>query len=138
MGYEKLTFEFDECRGALVWEPPMTEAQIYYEDNKEWIQEKVRNRIRLHTLRLNYIKNESGCMHCRESDPGVLEFNHKNASTKLFNIGRTKGKSKSWEMISQEILKCEVLCANCHKRVTAREHGKLGYTARVCDSGMPT
>lgn len=129
---------FDESKSALVFTDRREESRAYYEENSELIKEKVRNRIRLHMLRLDYIKLKSGCAHCSETDPRVLEFNHLPSYKKSFNIGRTQGKSKSWETIRKEVAKCEVLCANCHKRVTAREHGRLGYTSHVCHSGMPT
>jgi 5-methylcytosine-specific restriction endonuclease McrA len=140
MGYADVNNYFDESKSALVFNqnPRKEEQQQYYAANRLVKQEKIRNRIRLHTLRLNYIKTKAGCTRCNERDPMVLEFNHKVPLTKLFNIGRTKGKSKSWNTIMEEVLKCEILCANCHKRVTAREHGRLGYTSHVCDSGMPT
>lgn len=98
--------------------------------------QRIKNRLHLHTLRLNYIKRKQGCNHCGIWDYTVLEFNHLPSFKKDFNIGKTKGKSKSWATIANEVKKCEVLCANCHKRVTARKHGRAGYGVRVCDSGV--
>lgn len=135
MGYEVLT-DFDESKSAIVFRK--TTSKRYYENHAELIKHKVANRIKLHTLRLSYIKAKSGCIKCGEKDYVVLEFNHICGATKLFNIGKTKGKSKSWKTILKEVEKCEVLCANCHKLVTAREQGKRDYTSRVCHSGMPT
>jgi len=135
MGYAFLN-GFDESKSAVVFRNE--NARQYYKDNSDLIKSKVVNRIRLHSLRLDYIKHKSGCAKCDENDYLVLEFNHINPETKSFNIGKTKGKSKSWSTILNEVKKCEILCANCHKRVTAREHGRRGYTSRVCHSGMPT
>lgn len=108
-----------------------------YEQKKETIKKRVRNRIVLHTLRLSRIKSDLGCSRCGETDFKVLDFHHLSEHDKHFNIGRTKGKSKRWQVILREIEKCEILCANCHRRVTAREQGRRCYTSRVCHSGMP-
>jgi hypothetical protein len=57
------------------------------------------------------------CVDCGESDPLVLEFDHR--SDKIFNI--SKGiRDHSWASVLDEIAKCDVVCANCHRRRTAR------------------
>ena len=62
------------------------------------------------------------CVDCGEIDPVVLEFDH--LGKKLFNIA--KGiRDQSWESLQAEIAKCEVVCANCHRRRTARRGGYL-------------
>jgi hypothetical protein len=33
--------------------------------------------------------------------------------------------SRSWRSILQEITKCEVVCANCHRRRTAKRRGSF-------------
>jgi hypothetical protein len=60
---------------------------------------------------------------CGESDPVVLEFNHIDPSTKLANISTTLSQCWGIDKIKEEILKCEVLCANCHRRKTAQQFG---------------
>jgi len=63
--------------------------------------------------------NES-CKHCGESDPIVLEFHHRHAEEKSHSVsGMIESHSK--EKILAEVAKCDVLCANCHRRVTAKE-----------------
>jgi hypothetical protein len=57
------------------------------------------------------------CADCGESDPIVLEFDH--LGDKLFNIGEALT-YRNWESILAEIEKCEVVCANCHRRRTKR------------------
>jgi hypothetical protein len=63
------------------------------------------------------------CTDCGESDPIVLEFDHVGGD-KEFNIA--KGiRDRSWQGLLDEIAKCEVVCANCHRRRTARTRGHV-------------
>ena len=56
----------------------------------------------------------SGCLDCGEKDEIVLVFHHRDPKTKLFSVGR--GRGKSIPVLLREIEKCDVLCANCHRR----------------------
>ena len=49
---------------------------------------------------------------------GALEFHHINPSQKEFGISVT-GMTRSWERIKAEVAKCVLLCANCHREVSA-------------------
>jgi len=61
------------------------------------------------------------CVDCGEQDPLVLEFDHVR--------GRKKGNiaqmahTHVWETVLQEIEKCDVRCANCHRRKSAHQLG---------------
>ncbi len=60
------------------------------------------------------------CVDCGESDPLALEFDH--LGEKSFNIAKGL-RDHSWDTVLAEIRKCEVVCANCHRRRTARRGG---------------
>jgi hypothetical protein len=62
------------------------------------------------------------CVDCGESDPVVLEFDH--LRDKLFSVGMDLAR-RNWQRILDEIEKCEVVCANCHRRRTALRRGAL-------------
>jgi hypothetical protein len=62
------------------------------------------------------------CSDCGETDPVVLEFDH--LRDKAFNIGEALSR-RNWQAILDEIAKCEVVCANCHRRRTAVRRGAL-------------
>jgi hypothetical protein len=62
------------------------------------------------------------CVDCGEADPIVLEFDH--LRDKRFDIG-TSILNYSWQVILDEIAKCEVVCANCHRRRTAIRRGAV-------------
>jgi hypothetical protein len=60
------------------------------------------------------------CVDCGEDDPLVLEFDH--LGEKDFNI--SKGvRDRGWHKVLAEMAKCDVVCANCHRRRTARRGG---------------
>jgi len=61
------------------------------------------------------------CVQCGESDPMVLEFHHKRE--KEFAVGVLASGGYPIEKIQSEIDKCDVLCANCHRRLTMKERG---------------
>ena len=56
---------------------------------------------------------------CGESDPIVLDFDHVRGK-KILNISRMVAQGHRWEQIEQEIEKCEVRCANDHRRATEK------------------
>jgi hypothetical protein len=57
------------------------------------------------------------CVDCGEADPVVLDFDHVRGekSENLVRLIAAHGRKK----ILDEIEKCEVRCANCHRRKTA-------------------
>jgi hypothetical protein len=61
------------------------------------------------------------CLDCGEADPIVLEFDHRNRPDKKFNIGDAARKRFSLAKVVSEIDKCDVRCANCHRRKTFKE-----------------
>ncbi len=62
------------------------------------------------------------CVDCGESDPVVLEYDHVSGD-KLDNISVMVAKGVGLDLLITEIGKCEVRCANCHRRVTALRGG---------------
>lgn len=68
----------------------------------------------------NYLASHP-CVDCDESDIVVLEFDHINRSKKIGNISTMVRSSVSVEKLVDEIKKCEVRCANCHRRKTVAE-----------------
>ncbi len=61
------------------------------------------------------------CLDCGETDPVVLEFDHRDPSLKCFNIASQRNAALDPTKLLLEIKKCDVRCANCHRRKTAIE-----------------
>ena len=60
---------------------------------------------------------------CGESDPAVLQFDHRDGSDKVKEISAASRNGWSIDRLQKEIDKCDVLCANCHSRRTAKQFG---------------
>jgi hypothetical protein len=62
------------------------------------------------------------CVDCGETDPIILEFDHI-TGTKKFNISDATRRGYGMNKIKAEIEKCEVRCANCHRKKTYERGG---------------
>ena len=60
------------------------------------------------------------CVDCGETDPLVLDFDHRDPATKSNEVSRIVY-YRPWRVVLEEIEKCDVRCANCHRRKTARQ-----------------
>jgi hypothetical protein len=63
-----------------------------------------------------------GCIDCGEKDPVVLEFDHVRGQ-KTLAISELSKRGNSIAKLEIEISKCEVRCANCHRRKTVKQLG---------------
>lgn len=67
------------------------------------------------------------CLDCGETDPVVLDFDHVRGK-KLGNVSHLTF-DVSLTTLKAEVAKCEVRCANCHRRATARRRGVTDSTS---------
>jgi len=63
---------------------------------------------------------ENPCVDCGETDPVVLEFDHLPGCDKKYIISEMTSNGYSVESIKKEMEKCDVVCANCHRRRSAK------------------
>ena len=62
------------------------------------------------------------CVDCGETDLVVLEFDHREGSNKRLAVSAML-RNYSWPQIESEVAKCDVRCANDHRRRTALQLG---------------
>lgn len=82
--------------------------------------DKPKRRAAVRAAILKYLEDHP-CVDCGEADPIVLEFDHR--GEKLFEIGGCINRGYGVDRIMAEIAKCDVRCANCHRRKTYAERG---------------
>lgn len=61
---------------------------------------------------------DKNCIDCGNSDFRVLVHDHVNGE-KRGGVQELLSRGHRWEVILEEIAKCEIRCANCHTIVTA-------------------
>ena len=98
--------------------------QEHYAANRQRYIDAARARkVAVTAERLAYLIDyfaEHPCVDCGETDPVVLEFDH--LRDKEFGIS-SGIRDRNWEAVLNEIDKCDVVCANCHRRRTAKRSG---------------
>ena len=104
--------------------------QEHYAKNRDrYVTNAVRRKDTIAAERAEYLVDyfsERCCIDCGELDPLVLEFDH--LEDKKFTIA-TGLRNRSWQAVLDEIAKCDVVCANCHRRRTARRRGSARSAA---------
>lgn len=65
------------------------------------------------------------CVDCGASDIRLLDFDHDDSAIKILAISAMIFDVWPWDRIAAEIEKCQVRCANCHRRRTAITKGHL-------------
>ena len=81
-------------------------------------QEGKNIRRKLYLAKADKQKQEIGCAICGYNKYGsVLEWHHNNPKEKDFNPGDIMNQTslKAWNLYQEEIKKCTLLCANCHR-----------------------
>jgi hypothetical protein len=76
---------------------------------------------RIRSFLISYLL-ERPCVDCAERDPVVLQFDHCRG-TKVMSVSEMVRRRVPEQRIVAEIEKCDVRCANCHMRKTARQFG---------------
>ena len=65
------------------------------------------------------VESMGGCCVCCGYNKyfGALECHHIDPSSKLFSFGSVQANSVAWNIIVEELRKCVLVCANCHREV---------------------
>lgn len=95
---------------------------------REWQPFKTEYRDRNRILLTEYLKKHP-CVDCGEKDIRVLEFDVR--GRKRASVGLLANGGASVASIREEIAKCEIRCANCHRRRTAEQFGWYSKTDLV-------
>lgn len=98
----------------------------HYKKNKDKYKKKARDweqryKSEVYKFLIEYAKD--GCIKCGEKHFACLQFNHIDPKTKSFSICKGITDCISIDSIKEELLKCEILCANCHAKHTAVQFG---------------
>jgi hypothetical protein len=122
--------EFNRARREMDGHQPRCREcfMSWYANNRVPHGDSVRDRkVRVrgeHQARLAAFLLKNPCSDCGEADLAVLEFDHRpGEDRKRANIAVLIAEALSWPVIALEISKCDVRCANCHRRRTSERAG---------------
>lgn len=103
-------------------------SRNHYESNKnQYLERNKRYREKIQDCVVQYLKNHP-CVDCGETDLVVLDFDHVRGE-KVREVSAMIRAKCGWTSILREIEKCDVRCANCHRRKT---YGHLSKYQRTC------
>ena len=116
-------------------------ARAHYAANIDYYKEKAaRHRTRQHVDNycdlIAYLRAHP-CVDCGETDVRVLQFDHVDPSLKSQDVS-VMVRSCQWSRVLDEIEKCEVRCANCHRLKTLAERSatRLARTSELHDAAV--
>lgn len=87
-------------------------------DSKAKYKRRASNTVLLFSAKVALHKEFYGCLLCSQSDASCLDLHHLDPNTKDMPVSHLV-RQKCWSKVEQEITKCIVLCANCHRRYHA-------------------
>jgi formate-dependent nitrite reductase cytochrome c552 subunit len=94
----------------------------YYAANRQREIDRVRTR-QLTTLEFLRKLREVPCADCRGRFAGhQMDFDHRDPGQKRFNLSSARAGLKNRAELLAEVAKCDVVCANCHRVRTRRQH----------------
>lgn len=92
-------------------------AKKHYYNNRPHEITRIKNRQNEIASKFNEYKSKLCCNCCEETETCCLDFHHRDPSMKDFNISYASRQGYSWERLMEEVGKCLVVCANCHRKI---------------------
>jgi hypothetical protein len=98
-------------------DPRKKEAHLkWYYNNKHKQMKRQADRKREIAFWFAGLKENMKCNRCEERHIACLDFHHLDSKEKEESVSKMVCEGFSMETILAEIKKCEVLCANCHRK----------------------
>ena len=91
-----------------------------YKERREYLLKAVQRRREKVRLMAGSYKGGRCQVCCYDRCIEALEFHHLDPTQKDFGISN-KGYTRSWVKVKEEVDKCILLCANCHREVHANK-----------------
>lgn len=97
----------------------VTKSVIYRQCNPELVKQttakyRLKRRIQINRLKMR------PCLDCKiQYNPWQMQFDHRDPSLKRYNIGTRTCISE--KQLLDEVVKCDIVCANCHAERTHKQ-----------------
>jgi hypothetical protein len=91
-------------------------SRKYYAKNKKKVQEATNQNRRAGRSAFRAFKATLSCIHCGENHPATLDFHHHTPHKDNIKISKLLADGRFSFAIEEIMLKCVVLCSNCHRK----------------------
>jgi hypothetical protein len=91
-------------------------CRILYHKNPKPTADRVKRRRTKQQELLREAKLGKYCQVCGENDPCCLDYHHRDPSEKFMTVNDMVRQRFSHKRILAEMAKCDLLCANCHRK----------------------
>jgi len=91
-----------------------TYASTYYQNNKAKVLATTKASVKKYKEQWRSFKATLSCVKCGQNHPATLDFHHIDSSTKEASVNKLI-KYRAFKRAMEEVKKCDVLCANCHR-----------------------
>lgn len=109
-------------------------VEYYHKNRDRQLKLAIIRKSKAYKLKRDFINRvkDTECEDCGIKYPHyVMDFDHR--GQKLINVATMIGRNWSMEKIKNEIAKCDVVCANCHR---IRTFGKHAMVAKLVTAGL--
>jgi hypothetical protein len=123
----------DRCRACF--------RDIYQLDREARLEQMARRRLPAREAARQWVADylrEHPCTDCGTTDVRVLEFDHRPDEVKRWAISRMIGGAYNVETIADEVARCDVRCANCHRKMTEARMKSARHRAEVERRAQPS
>ena len=97
-------------------------GRMYYQKNRDrQLPLAILRTKKARKIKSEYIKElkNKPCMDCGVKHPSyVMDFDHRVSNDKIVDVARAVTANWSLTRIKEEAMKCDVVCANCHRERT--------------------
>jgi hypothetical protein len=91
--------------------------RAWYARNRKKVRQKVKAQRQAVVDWFRDFKSTLQCIRCGEPDPICLDFHHRDPTQKDFSLYQAARRAMGKKRILEEVEKCDVLCANCHRKL---------------------
>lgn len=114
----KAVGECKKCESNFLYYPSEAEGKICHDCSHSWSKADHPSmevgEVKDNKRKVSQIKAK-GCSRCNEDHPATLDFHHTGSNDKEGIISNLV--HGPWKVLAKELKKCEVLCANCHRKM---------------------
>lgn len=112
----------------MVWEDLSVDQRWHYRNRARKTERTLARRARLRAWLIDRKQRSDGCTRCGETGPECLDYHHREQEEKTKAVNKLILHGYGRDQLRKEISRCDILCANCHRKEHHDPSGRLDFT----------